>query len=139
MTLPTHFISVIKSYLYCGNQHQSWRAVTTRLNMFSGLQFSFLQFNFINRNVSCNEYPEFISVVECAFSGGFTQSSNRERFSFCWIGFARVTILNIRKSNGVTLPFSLISLGLGISFKSDILVKKSTQPAICVFLSICWD
>ncbi len=89
MTLPTHFISVRKSYLHCWNQHQGWRAVTTRLNMFSGLQFSFLQFNLINRNVSHIEYPEFSSVVECAFSGGFTPSSYRERFSssFCWIGF----------------------------------------------------
>ena len=90
MTLPTHFIRVIKSYLHCWNQHQSWRAVTTRLNMFSGLQFSFLQLkllNFIDRNVSNFEYPEFSSVVECALSGGFTPSSNRERFSFCWIGF----------------------------------------------------
>ncbi len=87
MTLPTHFISVIKSYLHCWNQHQSWLAVTTRLNMFSGLQFSFFHFNFINSNVSHIEYPEFSSVVECTFYGGFTPSSNRERFSFCWIGF----------------------------------------------------
>jgi hypothetical protein len=87
MTLTTHFISVIKSYLHCWNQHQSWQAVTTRLNMFSGLKFSFLQFNFINSNVSLIEYPEFSSVVECAFSGGFIPSSNRERFSFCSNGF----------------------------------------------------
>ena len=33
------------------------------------------------------EYHLFSSVVECAFSGGFTPSSNRERISFCWIGF----------------------------------------------------
>ncbi len=87
MTLPTHFIGVLNSYLHCWNQHQGWLEVTTRLNMVSGLQFSFLQFNYINSNVSPIEYPEFSSVVEYAFLGGFTPSSNRERFSFCWIGF----------------------------------------------------
>ncbi len=65
---------------------------STRLNimMFSGLQYSFLQFNFMSRNnVSLLEYLEFSSVVECAFSGSFTPSLNREGFrvSFCWIGF----------------------------------------------------
>ncbi len=82
-----HISLVTQSYLHCGKQHQSWRAATTRLNMFSGLQISFLQLNYINHNVSLNEYPEFSSVVECAFSGGFTPSSIRKRFSFCWIGF----------------------------------------------------
>jgi hypothetical protein len=61
---------------------------STRLNMFSGLQYSFLQFNFMSRNVLLLEYLEFSSVVECAFSGGFTTPSlNCEGFSFCWIGF----------------------------------------------------
>ncbi len=55
--------------------------------MVSGLQFSFLQFNYINSHVLLIEYLEFSSVVECAFSGGFTPSSNSKRFSFCWIGF----------------------------------------------------
>jgi hypothetical protein len=102
MTLPTHFISVLKSYLHCWNhwQHQSWRAVTTRLNMFSGLQFSFLQFNFINCNVSLLKFPEFSSVVE--YARPFGEVLPRVRIAkgslFAGLAFARVTILNIRKS-----------------------------------------
>ncbi len=50
--------------------------MTTRLSMVSGLQFSFLQFNYINSHILLIEYLEFSSVVECAFSGGFTPTSN---------------------------------------------------------------
>ena len=33
---------------------RQYRAATTRLNMFSGQQISFLQLNYINRNLSTN-------------------------------------------------------------------------------------
>ncbi len=102
--MPTHFISKSKSYLHCGTQHQSWRAATTRLNMFSGLQISFLQLNYINSNVSHFEYPEFSSVVECAFSGVLPRVRIAKRSLFAGLAFARVTILNIRKSNGFSCP-----------------------------------
>ncbi len=76
--------------------------MTTRLNMFSGLQISFLQFNYIKHNVLSFEYPEFSSLVECAFSGDFIPSSNSEKSLFVGLAFARVTVLIIWKSNGVS-------------------------------------
>ncbi len=50
-TLQTHFINVPKSYLQCGTQRQSWRAATTHINLF-------LQFNYINSNVSYHEMSD---------------------------------------------------------------------------------
>jgi hypothetical protein len=104
MTLPTHFIGVLNSYLDCWNQHQSWLEVTTRLNMVSGLQFSFLQFNYINSNVSPIEYPEFSSVVEYAFLGGLPRVRIVKGSLFAGLAFVRVMILNILKSNGISCP-----------------------------------
>jgi hypothetical protein len=75
--------------------------VTTYLNLFSGLQVSFLQFNYINRKVSFLEYPVFSSVVECALSGGFAPSPNSEKISFssCWIGFCARDDFNLKHSD----------------------------------------
>ena len=82
MTLQTHFISVTKSYLHCWNQHQNWQAATTHPNMFCGQQISFLQFNYINHNVSDNQYQMFSSVVECSDSVGLTSSSKHQKEVF---------------------------------------------------------
>jgi len=70
-TLQTRFINVPKSHLHCKALHQSWQAATTRSNMFSRLQFSFLHFNFINHNVS----PNVMSGLQSWLSG---QSVARE-------------------------------------------------------------
>ncbi len=48
----THFSSISKSYLHGWNQRHSWWVETTQHNMFSRLQFSFLQLSYINLNVS---------------------------------------------------------------------------------------
>jgi hypothetical protein len=50
------------------------------------------------------EDQEFSSMVECACSWGFPPSLNRERLSFSGLAFARVTILNVWRSNGVSCP-----------------------------------
>ena len=102
--MQTHFISKSKSYLHCGKQHQSWRAATTRLNMFSGQQISFLQLNYINRNLSRNN----ITLV-APWQSGWLRSAlglvrNSKRVLFAGLAFALVMILNIQKSNGISCP-----------------------------------
>ena len=91
--MQTHFISNSKSYLHCGKQHQSWRAATTRLNMFSGLQISFLQLNYINHNIS---RKNITSVAP--WQSGWLRSAlglvrNSKRVLFAGLAFARVMIL----------------------------------------------
>ena len=63
--LQTYFISNPKPYIHGGTQRQSWRVATTHSNMVSGLQFSFSDFNFINRNVLNN----FMSCSQTWLSG----------------------------------------------------------------------
>jgi hypothetical protein len=91
------------------------RAVTTRLNrdlnMFSGQQFAFSQFKYIDHNVSSMielEYPEFSSVLECAFPGGrpgrgLLRVQTAKGSLFDGLAFARVAImiLNIRSDSEV--------------------------------------
>ena len=62
--LQTYFISNPKPYIHGGTSN----------NAVSGLQFSFLNFDFINRNVSCN----FISVSQTWPSGEKSEPCKQE-------------------------------------------------------------
>ena len=92
--MQTHFINVCKSHLQCGTQRQSWRAATLCSNMFCGLQFFFLQFNYINRNVSYNVISDLQSWLS-----GQSVALNSERLPvliqavcFCPIGLCAPTL-----------------------------------------------
>ena len=99
--MQTHFIRVPKSYLQCWSQHQSWRAATTHSNMFSVLQLFYLQFIFINSNVSnlSIRISSCGSVVRALRLISVRLPIQVQPVCFCPSGVSAPALLNLRKPN----------------------------------------